>query len=92
MAWTRHAEGARLTDRYGEIPKVPIVDLAQCKPIEVEVEGRRVRKVVVRTNLDAMYDLVLVLIPGPNAWTVKTVWLNSVKDLHKTLDRSRYVC
>lgn len=91
LSWTNHAERARNTDRYGEIPRVPVVNLGLCSTIEVGLEGRRVRKVVVRTNLDRDYDMVLVLIPGPNDWTVKTVWLNEVGDTHKTLDRSKYV-
>ena len=52
----------------------------------------RVAKVVVRAELDDVNDVVLVLIPGPREWRVKTVWLNNRTDSHKTLDRSRYVC
>lgn len=92
LYWTRHAEGARLNDRYGEIPRIPLVDLAQCNVIEVGITGRKVEKVVVRTPFDTFNDLVLVLIPTSGAWTVKTVWFNECNDTHKTLDRSRYVC
>jgi len=92
LFWTRHAEGARSNDRYGEIPRIPLVNLAMCETIEVGITGRRVEKVVVRTGFDDYCDLVLVLIPGPNKWTVKTVWFNEIHDNHKTLDRSRYVC
>jgi hypothetical protein len=91
LNWTRHADAARFNDRYGEIPYLPIVNLALCKVIEVGLEGRRVRKVVVRTSLTDTHDVVLVLIPGPNEWTVKTVWVNERNDSHRTLDRSRYV-
>jgi hypothetical protein len=55
------------------------------------MEGRRVRKIVVRTGLDDYFDIVFVLVPGPNKWAVKTVWLNAVDDVHTTLDKSRYV-
>lgn len=91
LFWTRHAKGAALDDRYGRIPEIPLINLGQVDVIEVGLEGRRVRKVVVRTNLDDYRDIVLVLVPGPNKWTIKTVWANLVNDDHKTLDRSRYV-
>ncbi len=91
LAWTRHAEGARHNDRYGVIPKIPVVNLGLCRTIEVELQGKRVLKVVVRTALDKTNDIVLVLVPGPGAWTVKTVWINKKNDSHKTLDRSKYV-
>ena len=91
LYWTRHAERARQNDRYGMIPQIPVVDLAQCNVIEVGLTGKRVEKVVVRTPFDTFNDLILVLIPGPGAWTVKTVWFNQTNDSHKTLDRSRYV-
>jgi len=92
LYWTRHATNARYTDRYGNIPELPVLDLSACNVIEVGLEGKRVRKVVVRTPFDTFNDLVLVLIPDAGAWTVKTVWFNECNDTHKTLDRSRYVC
>lgn len=92
LKWTRHAESARHNDRYGEIPSIPLVDLAQCRVIEVGMEGRKVRKVVVRTALDADNDIIFVLIPaGLDPWVVKTVWINRWDDTHRTLDHSKYV-
>ena len=91
LHWTRHAERARLDDRYGNIPHVPVLDLGQCNVIEVGLTGRKVEKVVVRTPFDDYYDLVFVLIPQSGAWIVKTVWYNQANDTHKTLDRSKYV-
>lgn len=91
LRWTRHALNACEDDRYGEIPCVPALDLATCRTVEVEVFGKRVNKVVVRTELDDEADMVLVLIPGPAEWTVKTVWINLKSDTHRTLDRSKYV-
>lgn len=91
LYWTRHASRARLNDRYGEIPQIPVIDLGQCNVVEVAIEGRKVCKVVVRTPFDTFNDLVLVLIPDRGAWTVKTVWFNRANDSHATLDRSRYV-
>lgn len=91
LVWTNHAKRARLTDRYGVIEQFSILNLGLCQTIEVGMEAGRVRKVVVRTKYDDINDIVVVLIPGPSKWTVKTVWLNRSNDLHKTLDHSRYV-
>jgi hypothetical protein len=90
LRWTRHAEGARLSDRYGLIPQIPVLNLGECRTIEVGMEAGRVAKVVVRAELDDDADVVFALIPG-NVWTVKTVWINLRSDTHSTLDRSRYV-
>jgi hypothetical protein len=93
LHWTRHAESARLDDRYGRIPKFGHIDLRFKEVIEVGLTGRKVEKVVVRGSLDETFDIVYVLIPNGHApWTVKTVWINEKTDTHSTLDRSRYVC
>lgn len=91
LNYSNHALKAATDDRYGDIPLTPVLNLAHCETIEVEVDGRRVRKVVVRTELDDDNDVVFVLVPGPARWTVKTVWINRKSDLHRTLDRSKYV-
>lgn len=92
LSWTRHACHALTTDRYGMIPKFEHIDLRLKEVIEVELDGKRVVKVVVRGDLDGINDIVYVLIPnGSNPWTVKTVWINEKNDDHKTLDRSKYV-
>lgn len=93
LEWTRHALRALTTDRYGLIPKFDHVDLTTKSVVEVGLEGRLVRKVVIRGDLDGVHDIVYVLIPqGLNPWVVKTVWINERNDSHKTLDRSKYVC
>lgn len=91
LTWTNHADRARHNDRYGEIPKIPVIDLGLCKTIEVGMENGRVKKIVVRTRLDYDNDIVLVLIPGPGKWLVKTVWINERNDSHSTLNRSHYM-
>lgn len=91
LSYSRHALRAATDDRYGEIPLTPVLNLEYCQTIEVGLEDRRVKKVVVRTELDDDNDVVFVLIPEPGAWFVKTVWINRRNDCHKTLDRSRYV-
>jgi hypothetical protein len=92
LDWTRHARQAAINDRYGTIPFWDTLDLGETEVIEVGLTGRKVEKVVLRTRLDNHYDVIYVLIPnGSRPWTVKTVWLNSRRDLHRTLDRSRYI-
>lgn len=93
LDWTRHAEHARNSDRYGDIPAFRTATLDNLTVIEVGVENNRVVKIVYRGCFTENYDVVMVLIPrGRQPWTVKTVWLNDKADLHKTLDRSKYVC
>ena len=92
LSYTAHAARARTNDRYGFIPEIPVLNLGECRVVEVGIENRRVAKVVVRAELDDDLDVVFVLIPGASVWTVKTVWLNMRNDTHKTLDRSKYVC
>lgn len=96
LCWTRHADSERTKDRYAnEIPRFKTLPLSMFKVVEVGMEGNHVAKIVVRGHWTTDLDLIFVLIPdysifaGP--WTVKTVWINKRNDLHKTLDRSRYV-
>jgi hypothetical protein len=91
LVWTRHADSARLNDRYGEIPRFSTLPLASFEVIEVETERDRVVKLVMRGHWTKTLDVVFVLIPG-SRWVVKTVWINERNDTHGTLDRSRYVC
>lgn len=90
LRWTKHADRARTNDRYGDIPRATFLDLSKCQVIEIGVEAGKVIKYVMRTRLDDERDLCIVLIPGKE-WTIKTVWVNLKTDLHKTLDRSKYV-
>ena len=90
LKWTRHAEDARWDDRYGQIPAFTSIPLSQFKVIEVGVEGNRVVKMVVRGHYTDEFDICFVLIPGPQ-YVVKTVWMNRRNDVHKSLDRTKYV-
>lgn len=92
LEWTRHAEHARVNDRYGDVTKWGVLDLDMCDVIEVEADPKtmQVSKFVLRTGHGPDYDVVYVVIPRPAAWVVKTVWLNDVNDTHKTLDITRY--
>lgn len=91
LEWTRHADRARLNDRYGEIPRFKTATLGRLSVVEVGVEGGRVVKILFRGRLDNERDVCMVLIPG-KVWRVKTVWVNLRTDQHGTLDRSKYVC
>lgn len=55
--------------------------------VEVEVIDGKVSKWVVRIELDAKRDLVLVTLPDG---FVKTVWTNDANEHHATLNRRRY--
>lgn len=92
LAWTQHAYRAAADDRYGLIEPYPVLDLSYCETIEVELDGCKVLKLVLRAQWDDDHDVVYVVIPnGSKPWTVKTVWMNERNDTHRTLDRSRYV-
>jgi len=87
LEYKYHALKAANDDRYGRIELPETIDCSKAKPIEVEVIDNKVNKVVWRTRYDSEYDLIIVMLMD---CTVKTVWLNSVRDLHKTLDASKY--
>lgn len=92
LEWTKHAYRAAYTDRLGTVEPYPVLDLSCCETIEVELDGARVVKLVLRAKWNNRCDVVYVVIPnGRKPWTVKTVWLNLRSDTHQTLDRSRYV-
>lgn len=55
--------------------------------VEVEIDRKWIQKWVVRVHYSDQDDLVLVVQPDG---FVRTVWLNSKTDTHKTLDRSQY--
>lgn len=93
LNWSRHAQNACLTDRYGVIEHPPRAVKAEPRHvIEATLENLRVVKLVVRVSYCEIFDIVLVIVPtGAGNATVKTCWLNKRTDTHKTLDRSRYV-
>ena len=42
LEYSRHAMRAASEDRYGEIPVLPLINLGECEPVEVEVIDRKV--------------------------------------------------
>ena len=92
LIWTRHADRARYDDRYGFIPRFSNIPLKAFKVIEVGMENNQCAKIVVRGHWTDDLDVVFVLIPShPTCYVVKTVWANCRNDVHKSLDRSKYV-
>lgn len=90
LRYAMHALRAALNDRYGviQLPKEFVFD--EARAFEMELSGQWVTKFAVRLPYNASHDLVLVVIPDGSEFFVKTVWLNSNSDAHKTLDRSKY--
>lgn len=82
-----HSRFEAQCDRYGHIELPKTLNLAKMKPIEVEVLGNRVTKILFRGQLDATRDLCIVL--NPDGF-VRTCWVNLSTDTHRTLDRSKY--
>jgi hypothetical protein len=87
LEYLHHARLAALSDRYGKIDLPNTINCTIAKAIEVEVIDNRVNKIVWRTRYNDRFDLVIVMNMD---CTVRTVWLNTVNDRHKTLDRTKY--
>ena len=91
LTYSKHAQEAANSDRYGEIKLPQGVSFPKSSVVEVETEDDvTITKMVVRYNypLNDKLDLCLVIIPQTGF--VKTVWINEAKDKHKTLDKSKY--
>jgi len=90
LKWTYHAEIQRQEDRYGIIRRFKTATLGRLEVIEIGVRDNKVSKILFRGTFNERYDVCMVLIPGKNEWTVKTVWLNDKTDTHDTLNPARY--
>lgn len=89
LHYTRHAADVSSADG---VTMFQSITTARFEVIEVETKGYRPVKYVLRGAYNETDDVVLVLIPqNTGAWIVKTVWLNAKNDIHRTLNRSRYV-
>lgn len=89
LIYSEHAINSSKSDRYGKIdlPKEVDVDLSEI--IEVETfDNITPSKIVARIHYSSMYDLCIVILLDRSF--VKTVWLNSRYDCHKTLDATKY--
>lgn len=92
LAWTHHATKARSNDRYGYVPAYKRINLREAEVIEVGMEEGRLVHLLLRLRYDGRKDVLLALRPvARSPWVVKTVWLNTVNDKHKSLNKSRYM-
>lgn len=83
LRYTYHALNAAETDKYGEIILPDSLNLTQAEVVEMEVVRGKPYKIVARAKYSHEYDLVFVILV--DTLLVKTVWLNSKRDSHKTL-------
>jgi hypothetical protein len=87
LTYSRHALLEAESDRYGEVSLPERFAARGAKLIEVEAVDGVVVKQLWRQKLDETRDLVLAITP---AGTIKTVWVNEIKDTHRTLDPRIY--
>lgn len=89
LNYSAHAREQARLDKNGSVylPRMLNTDAAELIEAEYEPERHCVVKRVYRIHIDALRDLALVVLPGGK---VKTVWVNFVRDTHRTLDRMKY--
>lgn len=95
LNYSRHARMAALADRYtrrGAWQAPHEVEVCYPAIVEAQIEDGVAVKIVVRLEMDAFRDLVLVLSQPDDARRsfVRTLWLNDAGDNHNTLDASKY--
>ncbi len=91
LRYTRHAEQAARTDRYGAAPTPTRLNTRHAKVVEVETDdSNQVKKIVYRIPVSFELDLCLAVIPENGVFRVKTVWQNETRDQHATLNINRY--
>jgi hypothetical protein len=92
LSFSRHALQECMRDRYAAdyiIPPAKIIfDSNTC--FETELTNNLLSKLAIRIKYNPYFDLTMVLIPDDNRAMVKTVWLNDLRDTHKTLNASQY--
>lgn len=90
LNYSNHAIKAANSDRYGKInlPKILNTKNDNVTLIELETKNGRPFKGVYRMPHCQKYDIVIVVLYETRL--VKTVWLNSRTDAHKTLGASKY--
>lgn len=88
---TKHAIKAANSDRYGVIQLPPVISFNGMEIIEIEHDGKKCVKAVVR-EVGQEKNRVFVVVPETlGLWTLKTVWYNLASDKHSTLKRHLYV-
>lgn len=83
-----HAVKAANNDRYGKISLPNMLEVNRSDIFELELDQRgQVIKFCIRKEYNSEYDLCLAISAD---FTIKTCWLNSRQDNHKTLDAGKY--
>lgn len=84
-----HADKARFDDPRGVIilPKHFLPGVANVIEVETDAFGNLV-KILARQKHDSRNDVVYAFLVGSKV--IKTAWLQTSTDLHRTLDRSHY--
>ena len=94
LQYSPHARKEANSDRYGKVKLPETINLETAYIFEVEINDSGVlNKIVARVPYNNKFDLVIVMKVNQyvvNYVIVKTIWLNSVDDKHKTLDESKY--
>lgn len=87
LVHTQHAK-KRSLERGIELPQT--LKLGAGSVVELEAEGRKIKKVVVRFRMTEQLDAVYVLWNQfGDLWTVLSCYTNSVNDNHSTLRLGR---
>jgi hypothetical protein len=90
LRYSPHAREEAYCDRYGHVRELPrhfLPRVARVIEAETDASGALV-KVLARQPYDKNDDVVFAVnVPDK---VVKTVWRNSRKDTHRTLDASKY--
>lgn len=90
LSWSNHAIRESLNDELGKIPAFDTLVGPDYDLIEVELVDNRPVKMVLRRPYDDELDVVIVVIPRPGKWIVKTVWFNYAWDQHDTPKGGKY--
>ena len=91
LEYTRHAQEQSVKKRIN-IRDRDSVNIIKGSVVELELNpsNGKTTKLIVRESYSKSHDIVFVLVFGSsNCLRVKTVWLNHVKDTHKTLKLNR---
>lgn len=95
VIYSNHAVQAAQTDRYGHIRLDEVIETKYAKVVELETDDRTGApiKVLIRMpyegNLDVCVAISLQAVKA-GKFLVKTLWLNSKDDQHKTLNSNAY--
>jgi len=89
IGYTVHAQDEAINDRYVDYIEMPSeINLSKVDIFEIGIIEGKIAKIVFRMEYNEEYDLCMVLMT--HNLKIKTLWLNSVDDKHKTLNHDKY--